>query len=182
MRLLTNAESASWCERRTVPVTIDQRRFFPESIRCITIELPEKPYQLVALANSLLPYTDDASPLGALIWIRLWGIWSKSVENAGLRVLEVMRSLHGDNRPLIEAPGYLFSADEEIDLLICFIQPLLIGWDAFLIPDTGNYIVETSHDETIRVFARTEQIHEQMVAQLKPWGPQEEKNSRVGQR
>jgi hypothetical protein len=174
MKALTKEQSLSWCQQRFVAVASDTYLYFPESRLCITIEPPEKPFQLVALANSLLPYSETAPFQGALLWIRSWGIWSEVVERAGFRTMEMMRRIHGDTRSLEEAPGYLFDKQELVDLQVGLIQPLLIGWDAFLLPEAGDYIVATSHDETTSVLSRTPQIHESMLAELQAWNPRED--------
>lgn len=174
MKALTKEQVESWCKTRSVAVTSDNYLYFPESRRCIAIELPEKPYELVALANALLPYSAAVPFQGALLWVRQWGVWNELVERAGFRVLEMMRRLQGDTRPPEEAPGYLFDAHELVDLQVCLIQPLLIGWDAFMVPESGDYVVATSHDETTSVLARTPQIYESMLAELQPWNPRED--------
>ncbi|HUY15518.1 MAG TPA: hypothetical protein VMX16_18090 [Terriglobia bacterium] len=174
MKALTKEQAQSWCKARSLTVTGDDYLYFPESRRCIAIELPTKPYELVALANALLPYSEASPFQGALLWIRQWGVWNELVERAGFRVMEIMRRLHGDARRPEEAPGYLFDAQELVDLQVCLIQPLLIGWDAFMVPESGDYIVATSHDETTCVLARTPQIHERMLAELQSWNPRED--------
>jgi len=88
--------------------------------------------------------------------------------------MEAIRRIHGDTSSLDDAPAYLFDEGELIDLQVCFIQPLLIGWDAFLIPKSGDYVVATSHDETTCVFGRTAHIHETLRAELQPWNPRED--------
>lgn len=176
MKALTKEQVQSWCKARSVAVTSDDYLYFPESRRCIAIELPEKPYKLVALANTLLPYSEAAPFRGALLWIRQWGVWNELVERAGFRVMEMMRRVNGDTKRPEEAPGYLFEAQELVDLEVGLIQPLLIGWDAFMVPESGDYIVATSHDETTCVLARTPQVHQGMLAELKPWNAREDQD------
>lgn len=175
MKALNKEEVRTWCQHRSVKLTSDDYLYFDgHERRCIAIDLPEKPYGLVALANALLPYTESVPFQGALLWIRQWGVWNEFVERAGVRVLEIMRRIHGDTESLEEAPGYLFDSQELIDVQTCFIQPLLIGWDAFLIPESGDYLVATSHDETTFVLSRTAQTHERILAELQPWNPRED--------
>ncbi len=176
MKALDKKKVFAWCQHRSVKVTDDGYLFFDTQERhCIAIELPEKPYQLVALANALLPYSESVPFQGALLWIRQWGVWNKLVERCGLRVMEAMRLIHGHTKPLQEAPGYLFDAQELVDLEVCLVQPLLVGWDAFLVPESGDYIVATSHDETTCVLSRTPQIHRRMLGELQPWNPREDR-------
>jgi hypothetical protein len=174
MKTITKEQSIAWCQRRAIAVTREDYPYFPENRSCIAIELPEKPYQLVALANSLLPYSETVPFRGALLWIRQWGVWSELVERAGVRVMEVMRLIHGETKPFAEAPGNVFDENELVDLQVCFVQPLLIGWDAFLVPESGNYLVATSHDETTCVLARTTEIHKRMLSELQVWNPRED--------
>jgi hypothetical protein len=176
MKALKIEEIRTWCQHRAVKITSDDFLYFDARERhCIAIELPEKPYQLVALANALLPYTQSVPFQGALLWIRQWGVWNELVERAGFRVMEITRRVHGDTSTLEEAPGYLFDAEELIDLQVCCIQPLLIGWDAFLIPESGEYVVATSHDETTYVLSGTAQTHKRIFAELQPWNPREDR-------
>jgi hypothetical protein len=175
MKALKKQEARTWCDHKSVRVSSGDYLYFDMGDRhCIAIDLPGKPYQLVALANALHPYSDSVPFQGALLWIRQWGVWNELVERSGIRVMESMRLVHGDTTPLEEAPGYLFDAQELIDLQVCLLQPLLIGWDAFLIPESGDYLVATSHDETTCVLARTKQTHERMLAELQPWNPRED--------
>lgn len=174
MKSLRKEEVSTWCQQKSVSVTKDGYLYFSGSRHCLAIEPPDKPYELVALANALLPYSETAPFRGALLWIRQWGVWNELVERAGLRVMEMMRRVSGDTMRLEEAPGYLFDARELVDLEVGLIQPLLIGWDAFMVPETGDYIVATSHDETTCVLARTPQIHQSMLAELQAWNPRED--------
>ena len=174
MKTLTKEEVHAWCKVRSVAVTSDDYLYFAGSRRCIAIDLPEKPYELVALANALLPYSEATPFRGALLWVRQWGVWNDLVERAGFRVMEMIRRASGDPRPPEEAPGYLFAPQELVDLQVGLVQPLLIGWDAFMVPESGHYIVATSHDETTCVLARTLQTHESLLAELKPWNARED--------
>ncbi len=62
MKALEKKEVFAWCQHRSVKVTDDGYLYFDaHERRCIAIELPAKPYQLVALANALLPYTETRS-------------------------------------------------------------------------------------------------------------------------
>jgi hypothetical protein len=139
MRALRKEEVFTWCQQRSVKVTDDGYLYIDAHERlCIAIELPEKPYQLVALANELLPYTQSVPFQGALLWVRQWGVWNELVERVGLRVMEVMRDFHGETRPMEEAPALLFDRQELLDLQVCFVQPLLVGWMHFWFRNPQN--------------------------------------------
>lgn len=173
MKGLTIEQVHLWCRTRSVAVSSDNYVYFEESRQCIAVQMPQKPYELVALTNELLPYTVDIPFQGALLWLREWGIWSDLVERAGFRVMEMIRRASGDLRRPELAPGYLFDAKELIDLEVGLLQPMLIGWDAFMVPESAHYIVATSHDETTCVLSRTPQVHDSLFESLKPWSPRE---------
>ncbi|HKW57375.1 MAG TPA: hypothetical protein VJN42_08450 [Candidatus Acidoferrum sp.] len=174
MKALSKGEVLDWCRTRFISVSENDYLYFPEARNSIAIELPEKPYQLVKLANVLLPYSESVPFQGALLWIRETDVWDKLVERVGFRVLELMRRFHGNAQSMEQAPGYLFDAQELVDLEVCLVQPLLIGWDAFMVPESGDYIVATSHDETTCVLTRTPQIHGKLLAELQIWNPRED--------
>jgi hypothetical protein len=179
MKALTKEQVILWCEHKSVTVSNVGLGYlyFREHRRCIAIELPQKPSQVVALANSLLPYSETNRFEGALLWIRLWGVWSELVEQVGFRVLDCVRQIHHETATLAEAPGYFFEDQELVDLQVCLVQPLLVGWDAFLVPESADYIVETSHDETTIIMSRTPEVHERLLAELRPWNPRDETES-----
>jgi hypothetical protein len=177
MKALTREQAQSWCQRKSVIVNSEGYLYFSQNRLCIAVDLPEKPYQVVALANHLLPYSSSVPFKGALLWIRQWGVWNELVERAGFRVMEVMRRVNGETRSMEEAPGYLFDEQELIDLQVCLIQPLLVGWDAFLIPESGDCVVATSHDGTTSILSRTPQIHERILAELQRWNPRQDGES-----
>jgi len=176
MEALTKAEVFEWLRSRSISVTNDGYLYFDGyDRRCIAVELPKKPYRVVALANELLPYNELIPFQGAILWVRQWGIWSELVERSGFRIMEMVRQVHGSSKSLQEAPGYLFDAPEVIDLQVCLLQPLLVGWDAFMVPASGDYIVATSHDETTCILTRTAETERRLLEELGPWNP--EKNS-----
>lgn len=172
MKALTADDVYAWCGARSVAVSSDNYLYFELNRQCIAVDLPKKPYEVVALVNELLPYTVNNPFEGALLWLREWGIWSELVERAGFRVMELLRRADGVIRSPEEAPRYLFDALELVDLQVGLLQPVLIGWDAFMVPDSGDYIVATSHDETTCILTRTLQLHEKLLADLKSWNCQ----------
>jgi hypothetical protein len=48
------------------------------------------------------------------------------------------------------------------------------GYLHFMVPESGDYIVATSHDETTCVLGHTQQIHAQILAEPQPWNPRED--------
>lgn len=178
MKAFSKEQSLSWCQERGVIFSSESTLRLSEYRSCISVELPEKPFQVVALANALIGGDTTFPFRGALLWIRQWGVWSESVERVGFRIMQAIRSLHGDETRFEIAPGYLFES-ELVDLHVCLVQPMLIGWDAFLVPHSGEYLIATSHDETTCILSRSLQTHERWLAGLQRWKPKEEPESYV---
>lgn len=174
MKALTSQEAKTWCEQRSIGVGKDGFLYYGEPKLGFTIELPEKASRLTALAAWLLPESEEAPFQGALLWVREWGIWAQHSEEAGMKTIEALRLTHGETRPLKAAPAMLFGPEELRDLHAFFIQPFVFGWDAFMIPVSGDYFVFNSHDEVICVIAKTEKKRTTLITELQDWKPQEE--------
>jgi hypothetical protein len=174
MRAMASDEAKAWCEKRSISVSDNRFLRYGGSKLCFTLGLPEKPSRLVALAAWLLQRSDETPFQGALLWIRQWGIWSKGSEEAGMKIMEALRQAHGEMKPLKDAPAMLFGPEELRDLHAFFIQPLLFGWDAFMVPVSGEYFSFTSHDELICVVAKTEECLRGLMKWLRDWAPQKD--------
>jgi hypothetical protein len=175
MKALDVKQAKNWCEERGVKVTEKGWLYFEShDRRSITVGLPKEPHQLVYLTNLFIPY-DESTPLeGALLWIRDWGIWNEMVERVGFRTIEVMRRLTNEARSITEVPAYIFDKSELVDLQVCLLQPLLVGWDAFLVPVSADYIVAVSHDSLVSVIGRTSEGYTKMLSRFGRWGALED--------
>lgn len=175
MKLVTQDGCRTWCAHRNVQVS-DRKRLYFDAIKRfgISIDLPAKPFELVALANELLPYRTNEHFAGALLWVTQTGVWSEQVERVGHRIFEAIRNAHDCCGSLIEFPGTIFDQSELVDLQVCSLQAPLIGWDAYLVPEQANYLVAFSHDETTTVVSRTPDIHDRLFKELGPWNPHED--------
>ncbi|HMK21625.1 MAG TPA: hypothetical protein VK466_04785 [Terriglobales bacterium] len=103
----------------------------------------------------------------AYLWITLWGVWNPNVEAIAFNTLERHRQGFGENRSLTTAPGHLFRQDEFVSSVACLIQPMLVGWDTYYIPqaDYGHleHFVFVSHDSFIDIQTRTIAAHEKAM-------------------
>ena len=63
-----------------------------------------------------------------------WGVWEANVEAVGFNSLETYHQGFGEERPLTSAPGHLFRHDEFLDSAPCLVKPMLLGWDAYCVP------------------------------------------------
>jgi hypothetical protein len=173
MKALTSQEAKTWCDQRSIHVAEDGYLYYGNPKLDFTIELLEKASRLTALAAWLLPESEKIPFQGALLWVKEWGIWAQHSEEAGMKIIETLRLAHGETRSLKAAPAMLFGPQELRDLHAFFIQPLVFGWDAFMIPVSEDYFVFNSHDEIICVIAKTEEEKVTLMTRLQDWKPQE---------
>src|SRR5258705_9174419 len=94
-----------------------------------------EPHQLVHLARlaAHLSY-EETHFRSASLWITEWGIWNDQEEAVALKTLERFRQGYGENRSLDTAPGHFFRHDEFVESVSCLLQPMLVGWDAYYVP------------------------------------------------
>ena len=85
-----------------------------------------------------------------------------------------MREALGEMRPLIEAPGHVFSPNEFADARAFWTLPIIFGWDAILFPEQSDYFVFSSHDEVICFVSRTNEAHSRLLEEFKDWGPEDD--------
>lgn len=176
MKFFTTEEAKSWCEARGLTVTVDRYlRYGAESSSCFTLGLEEKPSSLIGLADHLIPTWEDVPFEGALLWIRERRIWGDHSEKTGDVIIEQMRLAAGEKAPLEERPGHLFGGDEVYETHAYFLVPVLFGWDAFLIPESGDYFAFISHDGVAEVVGRTAEKAEEVRQRVRDWNPKEDK-------
>jgi len=177
MRFFTTDEAKAWCQARGLRVTADRYLLYePGSPHCFTVGLEEKPSSVIALANYLVPTWEDVPFEGALLWIREWGIWGHYSENTAAMIVQQMRLAKGESEPLDKHPGQLFAPEELIEMHSYFVIPMLFGWDAFLIPERGDYFIFVSHDGVAEVVARSAERFEELRQRVLNWNPQVDKS------
>jgi hypothetical protein len=146
----------------------------------IAIIRPEAAAQLQALSYVLLAYEDEADFSGALLWMTDWGIWSEESERPALRMWSQMRAGYGTKTELLSAPGHLFGSTEFIDLHAFFLLPILFQWDAYLVPNRGDYFIFVSHDGVIYTVARTVEVRDKLFGDYEYWKPLKRGRPRYG--
>jgi hypothetical protein len=177
VKFLTTEEAKSWCHERGLKVTADRYLHYePENPHCFTVGLEEKPSRVIALADYLVPTWEDVPFEGALLWIRERGVWGDFSENVGAMIAQQMRLAKGEREPLDKRPGHLFEPEEVVEMHSYFVIPMLFGWDAFLIPEHGDYFIFVSHDGVAEVVARSAEKVEELRQRVLKWNPQEDKS------
>jgi hypothetical protein len=85
-----------------------------------------------------------------LLWLRDWGIWHSEEYP---EVWQEIREGHGEERPIIDAPGHLFEPHEKPLAEGMARLTMLFGWDAFLFSEPLSHCVFMSNDNALDVFA-----------------------------
>jgi hypothetical protein len=138
---------------------------------CADLRLQE-PHQLVHLARLVAHLTyEEIHFHSASLWITQWGVWNDHDEAVALKTIERFRQGYGENRSLQRAPGHFFRHDEFVESVACLLQPMLVGWDAYYIPQWSwgplDYFVFVSHDCFLHIETRTAEMYEKAIDLLK---------------
>ena len=175
MQFLTQPETCEWLAKTPLTVRVQRNdlSFTAAPSFCFKLDLPTKIYRVSNFVNYLLPYEQGSLSCRSLLWFTDWGMWNEIHERAGMFMLEQMRAAHGEHKPLIEKPGQLFDSSEALALQSFLILPVLFSWDAYLAPESGEYFVFNSHDESVYVVSGTQRTHERLFEDLQIWNPKQ---------
>jgi hypothetical protein len=156
MRFLSPHECVEWCGLRAYPTTQHPGYSQPtasDSTNLVTaaFALPEDSGRKVALGRLLFSLLEPADEY--LLWLGEWGVWESSQH---MPLVSRLRQAHGEIRPLIEAPGLLFTPAESDDALSFLVVALLFIWDCHVFSSSGAEALHVSHDEHGWYGSRTE--------------------------
>ena len=163
MNTLTDAEVGSWCN--AVGVSLKDWRtlcFANATGGTFEFNVPETAAAIIAFVIATTE-TDDELGIPSsshLLWLRDWDIWGADSEAIGSKSLSCLRSTFGELRPLLGASGHVFIASERVAFQTFLVQPLFFEWDAYIVPSSGEYILELSHDGWMRVGGRSAEVTE----------------------
>lgn len=161
MQLLTNEESARWCEGYGYPLVEGAPAFGKEFPLVARVRYPESAARLLSMAGQVEEHIQPYST--CLVWVTQSGIWPSS-EN--LHLYHVWRRSHGDTRFLFEAPGHWFLDYERTDLVTLLHLALLFAWDVYVVPSPSYGAVFLSHDEFADFYFRSAESRKAFVSRL----------------
>jgi hypothetical protein len=175
VRTISREEFSPWCNQHGLQVADREWVSYANGAQfSFTVKLQESPYKVVAFARSCFLFDENVPFEGAMIWFRDWGIWSREDEETFSQTIQMLRANLGEHRPLMDAPGHIFSSDEFVEARVFWTQPMIIGWDAILLPEKRDYFVFTSHDEVTAIVSSTLETHSRLIQEFKDWGPVED--------
>ena len=135
MKTLSKSEISQWLQSHGI-FPAEKKQFDvcaslpPEASRCAWLSK--------FIQETLQPWDE------CLLWVSEWMVWPSS-ENWPLYYR--VRESYGDKRLLIDAPGHLFSKNEEQDLVNILQIGLMSGWDISIFPSNDHKQFFVSHDE-----------------------------------
>jgi hypothetical protein len=164
MQVLTKAEAMEWLPRSGSEFDLrGDLAFRNGKNHVIAVPLPDKAHRLPYLANLLVTGSYDSPFVESLLWFTDWGAGGDVSNRVGFKLLQ---SMHADPQPLIEAPARLFGPNERIEAQSLLTLAILMGWDAYFIPITGNYFIFNSNDEFTDVVSNDDETHQRFLAAL----------------
>src|SRR4051812_6927793 len=98
-----------------------------------------------------------------------WDIWSRAFDAIGSSILHGIRAKSSEYRNPWEFPGHVCKSLELPDLQAILFIVLAFQWDAYLLPDTGAFLVQFSHDGWLRGWASSDVGQEAMRTLLEDW-------------
>jgi hypothetical protein len=177
LRVLTAAEVEEWFQpwprEKSEYAHYDGSDLFysdPEA-NCIDLEYPNKVERMAYFARLLATIGyQDVDFRGALLWFTQWDVWNPQDEGIGYRIVEAMHRAAGQPISFEAGPGHLFRADELHDATAMLLQPMIIGWDAFYLPNwsygTGQFFLHISHDSFVSIVTRTRKFYDRAFGVL----------------
>lgn len=169
MKLLSQHEVRIWCEKHGVQATPNGFSFLGGAgEHSVDFSIPMKPHQVIFLANALVPKSEREPFDEAVFLISDWGIWNEEVEKVGQTIIESFRKPSG-TESLHEKPGHLFHGSERSAVCAFLVQAISVGWDAYVFFDKAEHFLFVSHDEWVRLIARTSDVAKRFAQSLSQW-------------
>jgi len=161
MRIIDEKETMFWLSERGL-LDSTGKPSFQGFVEVIDSAIPADSGRKTALSRVLVSFfdTDDE----ALLWINEFGIWESSEDRnlfAGFR-----RSL-GEQSPLHEKPGHLFSSNDLKDVGSLIAMTLYFVWGAILYSPAKSLAIKISHDEFITILVRDKKDVSSVAEKLK---------------
>jgi hypothetical protein len=173
MKTLTTASAVEWVRSTGLRAGIkrDNDVQSPDDTLDFTVAVPQGlPYQVPFLANSLLPRSHDEKLEPFLFWITDNGAMGPFSFNLGCLMIELFRTAHGEQRPILETPAYVFGSGEDNDACMIATMALLFSWSAYFVPQHGRYFIALDDDNFVNVRCRNKEDYVFLKTRFSQWG------------
>jgi len=170
MLALSFPEVSAWCDRHGVQISPNGRLGTERPTESLgKIDLPHQPHQLPILVGHLLDIATLLDNSETMLWIVEWRIWNDDITATGIEALQRLRLSTGSSASVEDSPGQIFSPSEHNLAVASCLMPLLFGWDAYIVPASGEPAIFISHDEFFRVELCGPVIKPQVTEILAQW-------------
>jgi hypothetical protein len=169
MKCLSDGESAEWCRAHGYPAT-DRGAYgrpaptVDQQYELVGLNYPGDPGLRVRLARDILQEIMKGSEV--LLWVDQWDVWPRSQHGP---LFARFRQACGEMRPLIEAPGHLFSGNELDDALSVLVVSLLFYWDCHAFSAARGPVFFCCHDEWCGFFITPGDDSARLSATFNEW-------------
>lgn len=173
MNLLTVENGIEWCSSRSVAcvqreplVTLRLQQSFGEPT---TISLPVQALDLAGISYVLTQMEGFSTPKEFMLFLVDWNMWSEQIDAIGGSIFNNIRSNANNPGSWNEAPSHVCEISQLPDLQAMLFTVFAFGWDAYLIPDTGECLIEVNHDGWLRGWATSPTGFDALKLMLQPW-------------
>jgi hypothetical protein len=144
LKILSMYECVSWCEANHIAV--ENNRPVPNSKPNTTLRTSGMNLRQLALAR------DVAARMRAEEEVLFWLVDWPFCKDDQLELVMVIHRAYGDHRPLIQAPGHLFSEARRPMLSTLIHLVIAYGWDAYLLGSLSGLAARFTNDEYADLF------------------------------
>lgn len=163
MRFLSQSEWQNWCTERKVPLRAagwTRPDIGEEHFHIVDLPYPTDSGGKVSMAHFLLSLVPPEPE--TLLLIDDWAVWPSCQH---MPLFTRFREAFGESRPLIEAPGHLFTHADSDDAVSIVATSLFFIWDCYGISASGRNAFYFSHDEYCYFASRDASVAEQVRAE-----------------
>ena len=174
MRIVDDQSFESWVRLRDVDMVGRKLKLLGAIPEFVVLEVPDSAEQQMALCGDLFAiggFGDDLDDLEEGLWITLWGVWNEWNQQLGEEVVVRIRSDNGVRLTLEQASAQILRGTERTLAVALLCQILYFRWDAWLVPNGPEYLVECSHDGLIWITCRSIETREDVLKSLAAWNP-----------
>jgi hypothetical protein len=181
MRTINNARRQEWLKKRGLQNIYKE---WPneswcfneqqEKLSCknkpksITLKMPQRGVDIIFLSN-LLTTGPKKIYGGSIFWLSGWGMSCDHEGNPGIALYK--KFLPANKHP-IDGMGLIFEESEMADQSAAIAIPIIWRWDAYMMPENGNYIVQFSNEEFIDIETKSEAMADEWMEWLSDYKPE----------
>jgi len=171
MRVVDDQSFERWVRLRDVDMVGRKLKLQGEIPEFVVLEIPDSAQQQMVLSGDLFALGGFDDDLEEGLWITLWDVWNSWNQQLGEEIVTRLRSDDGVRLTLEQASAQILRGTERTLAVAILCQILYFGWDAWLVPNGSQYLVECSHDGLIWITCRSTETQAVLLKALSAWNP-----------